>query len=130
MFERKTDELESVFTFLKQYVEEFGIEGKNQFEIELSVEEVFVNMVRHNNESSKNIEISIEKKDENKILISLIDHEDHPFDITSIDDVDLEDYIEKKRSGGLGIHLIKQLMDEITFEHREGISIIRLIKHI
>jgi len=129
-FDRRTDELESVFNFLKKNGEKFGIHGKQQFEIELSVEEVFMNMVRHNSQSDESIEITVEKKDENKIIICLIDHEDIPFDLTSIEEVDLEKYIEEKKTGGLGIHLIKQLMDEIKFEHRNGVSSIRLVKHI
>ena len=129
-FERKTDELKAVFNFLKKNGEILGLQGKQQFEIELSVEEVFMNMLRHNSQSNENIEITIEKRDENKIIICLIDHEDIPFDITSIEEVDLEKYIEDKKTGGLGIHLIKQLMDEIKFEHRNGVSSIQLVKQI
>jgi serine/threonine-protein kinase RsbW len=129
-FSRNTDELEKVFQFLQQKENEFGCTDRQKMEIDLCVEEVFMNMVRHNSSMDNKIEISVDKKGENKIIICLIDHEENPFDITKTDDVDLEDYIEKKKSGGLGIHLIKQLMDEISFEHQRGNSKITMVKYI
>ncbi|TVQ02861.1 MAG: ATP-binding protein [Balneolaceae bacterium] len=129
-FSRKTDELENVFQFLQQKENEYGCSDRQKMEIDLCVEEVFMNMVRHNSSMDNKIEISVDKKGENKIIICLIDHEENPFDITKTDDLDLEDYVEKKKSGGLGIHLIKQLMDEISFEHQRGISKITMVKYI
>ncbi len=129
-FSRKTEELVNVFQFLNQKEIEFGCTDRQKMEIDLCVEEVFMNMVRHNSTAKNKIQISVNKTADNKIIISLIDHEDHPFDITKTDDLDLEDYVEKKKSGGLGIHLIKQMMDEISFEHQRGISKITMVKNI
>lgn len=129
-FDRKVDELENIFDFLKMNWQEFKILDKDQRDLELSVEEIFMNMINHNTaESASEIEVSIEKTGR-KIILSLSDFEDEPFDITKVRKVDFEDYIKNKRSGGLGIHLIRELMDDVKFEHNNGLSTITISKHI
>lgn len=128
-FEKGTDELQQVFDFLKTKWEKFGIEQKERSEMELAVEEIFMNMVRHNSEIGNEIELTVEKKAQS-IKITLSDREVVPFDITKVKQVDFEDYLKNRRSGGLGIHLIKELMDEVEFEHHNGVSTISVIKHI
>jgi serine/threonine-protein kinase RsbW len=129
-FERNTDELQNIFNFLKLRWEEFHIDGIDQFKLELSVEEIFMNMIRHNHsEKAKEIEVTVEKKDR-EITLSLSDYEEVPFDITRAEGVDFDEYIKNKLSGGLGIHLVREVMDEVKFEHHQGMSTITIIKHI
>lgn len=128
-FSRSINELENIFNFLEASGDNFHISERNLHDIELSVEEIFTNMVRHNSSSDQSIEISIEN-DEGQILTSLIDHENQPFDLTQTGEIDFDDYIEKKKSGGLGIFLVKELMDEVRFEHQNGRSKITIIKNL
>lgn len=128
-FSRSINELENIFNFLKGSGEKFLLNKQNLHDIELSVEEIFTNMVRHNSSSTQAIEISIEKVN-SQILTCLTDHEDQPFDLTQTPEINFDDYIEKKKSGGLGIFLVKHLMDEVKFEHLNGISKVTIIKHI
>ncbi len=129
-FDRRVDELESIFNFLKIYWQEFQIGDRDQHDMELSVEEIFMNMIKHNtSKSSGDIEVSIEKTGR-KVVLSLTDSEEVPFDITKASRVDFEDYIKNIRSGGLGIHLVRKLMDDVKFEHNDGLSIITITKLI
>jgi serine/threonine-protein kinase RsbW len=98
-------------------------------EMQLSVEELFMNMVRHNSDAEGDIKMNVERKGD-KINISLIDSEEVPFDLTKIKEVDFDQYFEEKKFGGLGIHLVKELMDEIKFNHCNGISTITMTKQI
>ncbi len=129
VFQRNIHELTDIFDFLKENAEKLSINQKALRDIELSVEEIFTNMVRHNSNSDQKIEISIENSGE-QIRTCLTDHETDPFDITQTKEVDFGDYIREKRSGGLGIHLVKELMDDVKFEHLNGISKITIIKQI
>ena len=128
-FSRSINELENIFNFLEGSGEKFRVSKRNLHDIELSVEEIFTNMVRHNSSSTESIEISIET-DNGQILTCLKDHEDQPFDLTQTKEIDFDTYIEKRQTGGLGIFLVKQLMDEVKFEHLNGISKITIIKNI
>ena len=126
-FSRSIDELKNIFNFLEIIGERFQLSDRHLHDIELSVEEVFTNMVRHNSSSDEEILISIESYD-GQIVTCLTDREKEPFDLTKTGEIDFDDYIEKKKSGGLGIFLVKQLMDEVRFEHLNGESKITLIK--
>ncbi len=128
-FKRSINELENIFNFIEGSGEKFHVSKRNLHDIELSVEEIFTNMVRHNASSTEAIEISI-KTENGQILTCLTDHEEEPFDLTQTTEMDFDDYIAKKKSGGLGIFLVNQLMDEVKFEHLNGVSKITIIKNI
>lgn len=129
-FVRRVDELEKIFNFLKMNWQEFKVQDRDQHDMELSVEEIFMNMIQHNTDKSAgDIEVTIEKTGR-KIILRLSDFEDIPFDVTKAREVDFEDYIKNKRSGGLGIHLVRELMDDVKFEHNNGLSTITISKHI
>ncbi|MAL17968.1 MAG: hypothetical protein CL670_00780 [Balneola sp.] len=129
VFKRHINELQSIFSFLKGNWNEFEVEEGVQMEMQLSVEELFMNMVRHNSDAEGDIKMNVERKGD-KINISLIDSEEVPFDLTKIKEVDFDQYFEEKKFGGLGIHLVKELMDEIKFNHCNGISTITMTKQI
>jgi serine/threonine-protein kinase RsbW len=128
-FKKKTDELKLIFAFLDSSLKKIALQDNVQSELELVVEEIFMNMVRHNLETENDIEIVVDATSR-EVKISLKDVETAPFDITQTDNVDLEKYINDKKSGGLGIHLIKTLMDDLNFEHKDGISTISITKYI
>ncbi len=128
-FSRNIDELQNIFEFLEMNFQKIPIQQKDQFEMELSVEEIFMNMVRHNSGSSEHIEVTF-AGDDKTVVLSLIDTEKVPFDITKTKEVDFEEYFREKKSGGLGIHLVKQFMDSVTFDHQNGVSTIIITKHI
>lgn len=128
-FKKKTDELKFIFAFLDSSLDKIELQDNVQSELELAVEEIFMNMVRHNLETENDIEIVVDATSR-EVKISLKDVETAPFDITKTDKIDLEEYINAKKSGGLGIHLIKTLMDDLNFEHKDGISTISITKYI
>lgn len=128
-FKRSVSELEQIFRFLKRNGKTYSVSDMDQYQIELSVEELFTNMVRHNKEAGSDIEISFEKH-ANQLIIRIADYEKEPFDITQVQEIELDEYIKQEKSGGLGIHLVKQVMDKIEFEHKNGLSTITMVKKI
>lgn len=129
IFKRDVEELQNIFRFLQSNWKHFKVEDQYQKELELSVEEVFMNMIRHNSNTDFDIKVLVEKKN-SRIILSLSDYEEVPFDITQTDEVNFEEYFEQKKAGGLGIHLVKKFMDEIQFTHHNGISTITMTKLI
>lgn len=53
-----------------------------------------------------------------------------PFDPTSQAEADITSSVENRKIGGLGIHLVRQLMDEIHYSREEGKNILTLIKKL
>ena len=53
-----------------------------------------------------------------------------PFDPTKQKEEDTSLSAEDREIGGLGIHLVRQLMDEIRYERVEGKNILTLVKKV
>ncbi len=128
-FDRDINGLADVFQFINMNLEKYGIPQNSLLELELTAEELFTNMVRHNQTSDKPINISIGKHGR-AIRIIFSDYSKNPFDLTKADEVDLDEHLAERKSGGLGLHLVKTFMDEVHFEHSDDISTITLIKNI
>ena len=128
-FKKDSDQLQEIFRFLNKGWESFSLETKTKSELELAVEELFMNIVRHNPDQELHVDLSL-LNDSDRVEIAISSREKKAFDITKMEKVDLDNYIAEEKSGGLGIHLVKELMDEVRFEHSDGISTITIIKYL
>ena len=63
-------------------------------------------------------------------LTFVISDSGKPFDPTTKGDVDTTLPAEERSIGGLGIHLVKQLMDNIQYEYKDGHNVLTLKKKI
>ncbi len=128
-FKRALSSLDEIFTFINEFSCETGLDESVVFTINLVVEELFTNMVKYTSENSNAILLKL-KKDENDLIIHLTDFDVDPFDITKTVEVDTKQSLEERGVGGLGIHLVKQMIDKIEYEYKDRQSKIILIKHL
>ena len=82
----------------------------------LVVEELFTNMVRHNEGGSDQITVSIERLD-NSLHLELIDTDVEDFDPATADTPAVDAGIEERRPGGLGIYLVKKMVDDLSYDY-------------
>ncbi|WP_420264747.1 ATP-binding protein [Candidatus Magnetominusculus dajiuhuensis] len=102
-----------------------GFSADRVGEIELAMEEVFVNIARYAYEGQPGtVEMVIKADEAGNLHIELID-EGVPFDSTTVPEPDLEASIDDRDVGGLGIFFIKQLMDEINYSRQDGKNILK-----
>jgi serine/threonine-protein kinase RsbW len=88
------------------------------------------NLMIHAHQCNPNdlFELTVEVKN-NQVIFELID-EKNVFDINSFAEPALHDLITEKRKGGLGIRLVKSIMDAIEYQRRDGHNVCRLVKKI
>jgi len=128
-FKRDLNSLDEIFKFIKKFSAKTGLDESVVFTINLVVEELFTNMVKYTYENSNEILLEL-KKEENNLIIYLTDFDVEPFDISKTAEVDTKQSLEERRVGGLGIHLVKQMIDKIEYEYKDRQSKIILIKHL
>lgn len=128
-FKRSMHSLDDIFDFIGAFVNTNGIDQASIYTINLAVEELFTNMVKYNPESAYDISIGIDKT-ANNLVVTLIDTDVEPFDMTQTADVDVTKSLEERKAGGLGIHLIKKMVSRIEYEYSNRQSRITLIKHL
>ena len=124
-FPRDIQSLDRVFDFLDSCIVSHSLGDSIGFTLKFAVEEVFTNMVKYNAEAKEDISITVELND-GSLVTRLVDHEVVPFDPTKQEEVDVTLPLEQRRPGGLGIHLVKNMVDGIKYEHENGVSTITL----
>ncbi len=128
-FVRTIDSLGEIFSFLKTAIESFELDDRTAFSVNMSVEELFTNMIKYGSSGDAEIEIGLEKEDA-KLIVHLVDTDSEPFDLTDLDSVDISAPLQERRPGGLGIHLVKCIMDEVSYEYKNRVTRIRLVKNL
>ena len=124
-FVKSLQELDSVFAFLDGCLEDIGIGADQAFTARLAVEEIFANMVKHNDAGANTITMSF-NHDRGALELELIDHGVAPFEIPEMNSNDIDESAKHGKTGGRGIFLIRQMVDKLEYEHRDGNSVVRL----
>lgn len=127
-FRRTVDALEEVFGFISEFAARYRLGEDVVFRFKLAIEEVFVNMVRHSM-GSNDILVSLAKEGD-KLIVSLTDFDVEAFDITKADEYDTRQPLDKRPIGRLGIHLVRNVVDEINYHYENRQSRITLIKDL
>jgi serine/threonine-protein kinase RsbW len=110
-----TDNLSQIRDFTKTAAQDSGFSEDTIGKIILAVDEACTNIIKHAYKNSPEGEIAISVELEGaKFTISIIDHGTH-FDLTGIPEPDIKQYYKQKRAGGLGMFLMKRLMDEVNY---------------
>lgn len=124
----QTSALSELRAFLQEALEGTTLSEIEKHQVTLAVEEVCANLIIHSHGCNPQEFIQLEVKDSNEKLIFEITDQGEAFNILDYEVPDLKKVMIEKRKGGLGIILVKKIMDEIEFESVNGTNTCRLIK--
>ena len=128
--ENRLSQTDLLSTFVKDIATKLGLEKKPAAAIRLAMEEAVVNVINYAYPTGQNGLIRIEAKSDGRWLKLIISDEGVPFDPTETLQADTTLSAEDRPVGGLGIHLMRQLMDSINYERVNGKNILTLRKLI
>lgn len=117
-----TENLEIIREFVFKIITRVGINEEDASKIELAVDEACTNVMKHayGGESTNPIDVAI-KIDYKKVTIVVTDH-GKGFNPKLVEIPNMKEYLAEMRVGGLGIYLMRSLMDEVTYDVKPGIS--------
>ena len=111
-----TDNLAEIRSFIKSSAESTGFSKQTIDKIILAVDEACTNIIKHAYNFSPDREIFIKvNKEKTKFIISIID-EGRKFNPTLVPEPNLTEYHKQRKVGGLGMYLMKKLMDEVHYD--------------
>ncbi len=125
-----TNNLSLVRSFIEFHGRELELSNKEIAHISLAVDEACTNIIKHAYQDSSDgiIKIKIDKK-KNKLSVKLTDKGSH-FDPSIIPDPNVEESQKMKKGGGLGMFLMKKIMDEVEYSAKGKGNELILIKYI
>ena len=117
-------------TFIDEVCEANGFDMASIMQINLAIEEAVVNVMNYAYPVGTKGDITVEVKSNGKEMSFVISDTGKPFDPTAKAEVDITLSAEDRSIGGLGIHLIRQIMDHVNYERADGHNILTLIKKL
>ena len=127
----KVSELEKLTLFIDDVCESAGVDIATAMSINLAMEEAVSNIIFYaypGGETEHTITVRYARKD-HELHFDIYDR-GVPFDPTARAEADVSLSAEERKIGGLGIFLVKQIMDRVEYERRGDENILKLTKII
>jgi len=123
-----TEKLSEVRDFVARHAAACGFNNRKVADIRLAVDEAYTNIIKHayKNKLKKSVDIEL-GYDDTEFWISLKDT-GQAFEPSNYQKPDIRQKIKEKKRGGVGVYLIRKLMDEVEYQSQDSINSIRMSK--
>ncbi|MBU3952885.1 MAG: ATP-binding protein [Proteobacteria bacterium] len=124
------ENLETLIAHASSFATDNGMDPKLVYQVELSLEEVLVNVISYAypEGTQGNVEVNCSWEVRQGLTLEVVDYGE-AFDPLAKPDPDTSLSLDERSIGGLGIFLTKKMMDKVTYDRCQGKNILTLIKH-
>lgn len=116
--------------FVDELCEDIGFDKHITMKLHLAIEEAVVNVMNYAYPRGTVGDIKIEAQADDSRLKFVITDSGSPFDPTAMPEVDTTLSAEDRPIGGLGIHLVRHIMDAVNYERIDGRNVLTLNKKL
>lgn len=129
--EAKIENIEKVTEFVSTFLEEVSAPIKTQTQIDIAIDELFGNIAHYAYGGGEGeVTVKLESSSQPpRVSITFID-EGTPYNPLEKDDPDITLSAEEREIGGLGIFMVKKMMDEMTYKYEDSKNILTIIKNL
>ena len=128
--EAHLDEIERIRAAVNILSQAESWEPELLFQIELVLEEIGTNIIKYGQEGERETQIDITLTSDRKSLTLEIIDDGKPFDpFADAPPPDLDSPVPERPIGGLGVYLVRELMDEASYRREDGMNKVTLVKH-
>jgi serine/threonine-protein kinase RsbW len=115
------ENLEKIFADAEKFCEEINADAKTTYALNLSLDEIFTNIVSYGykGDSSKNVEIELEKSND-EIVTTISDTAPRFNPLIDAKSPDTDANLDDREIGGLGIFFIRKNMNKVSYKYENG----------
>ena len=125
----KPERLDEVTAFVDEFLEEKGCPLKVQMQIDLALEEIFINIASYAYGGGEG-DAGIAASEEDGEVTLVFSDTGAPYDPLAKPDPDVTLSADERPIGGLGIFLVKKTMDCVSYARKDGKNILTVKKRI
>ena len=126
----KVSELEKVAQLIEEIGEELGLSMELQMNLNLVMEEMVTNVIFYAYPQDEEADIELLAKSDGKELTFVLSDQGKEFDPTAKEDNDLSVNPAERELGGMGIFIVKNIMNKVTYQRLEGKNLLTMTKGI
>ena len=127
----RTERLIDVRKFVSEAAKKFGFDEEQVSKIALAVDEACTNVIKHAYAFDPNGTLTVKVHPQNREFEVVITDHGTSFNPNSIKLPDMQEYLSHYEHGGLGVYLMKSLMDEVEYDIEPGKkNRVRLVKYL
>ena len=123
-------ELERVAQFIEEIGEELHLDMEMQMNLNLVMEEMVSNVMFYAYPKESDSEIELLAKSDGKKLTFVLSDQGKEFDPTAKEDADPDVNPAEREIGGMGIFIVKNIMNHVTYQRLEGKNLLTMTKNI
>ena len=122
-------EVDRLLESIRRFAAENNIGESDAFSISVISEELFTNTIKYNRGNRDDVCLILQRNN-SLAVVQLQDRESKPFDISKAPHIDPSIVLRRGKPGLLGLHLVRQMASDITFDHVDGVSTITVTRRL
>lgn len=130
VIQNEISQLSRVQGLVEEVASEWHLDKSLTMNLNLVVEEAVANIVMYAYQGQTDKDITLTMEKEKDLLQITVTDTGMPFDPTCKEEPDISLVAEERPIGGLGIFLIKQMMDDVSYCRKDGTNILILRKRL
>lgn len=129
-FSASFQSLDEIRRFVAELARQAGFSEKEIYSIQLAADEASANIIEHAYGGEGNGEIAVECQWSGRQFKIVIRDQGKPFDPSGVPQPNLTDDLSRRKIGGLGMYLMRRLMDEVDYRaFPDGGNVLTMTKH-
>ena len=132
MLENRTEELTKLQAFLQEVCGDLSLSASLCDSLNVALEEAVVNIINYGYPEGTTgfIQLTAEFDAKEQCLIFTLSDNGKPFNPLGAEDADTESALQDRKIGGLGIFLMRRMMDDIRYSYADGQNQLRMVKRV
>ena len=124
----QVDELQRLNLFIEEICDELSLDMGLRLDLNLVLEEVVSNVIFYAYPEGTTADIELLAESDGKELTFVLSDQGKHFDPTAKEDLDTDVNPMNRELGGMGIYIVKNIMNEVTYQRLEGRNLLTMKK--